>query len=293
MKKIFWMLAFVGVAVLSSCDGINGKSKQLQAQNDSLLMVLSQRTAEVDEMMGTFNQITEGFRQINEAENRVDLQTSKMAEGSVDAKARIAQDIEFIKNQMQANREQIAKLEDQLKNSKYQSTQLKKALENMNAELAEKEQRISDLQAELASKNVRIEELDEAVASLNADKDALVAETVAQEKVVNAQDKQLHEAWFVFGTKKELREEKILTDGGLFKKDEVMSDSEINKDYFTKIDIRSTKEIKLYSKSADVLTNHPAGSYSLDKDANEQLVLHIKDADNFWSVSKYLVIQVK
>jgi len=293
MKKIFWVLAFAGVAVLASCDGINGKSKELQAQNDSLLTALSQRTAEIDEMMGTFNEITEGFRQINEAENRVDLQTNQMGEGSVDAKARIAQDIEFIKNQMKTNREQIAKLEEQLKNSKYQSTQLRKALEGLNQQLAEKEQHISDLQAELAAKNVRIEELDEAVETLNADKDALVAENVAQENVVNAQDKQLHEAWFVFGTKKELREENILTDGGLFKKDKVMSDSEINKDYFTKIDIRSTKEIKLYSKSAEMLTNHPAGSYSLDKDANEQLVLHITDPDNFWSVSKYLVIQVK
>lgn len=293
MKKLIWMMVFAGACILASCDGISGKATQLQAENDSLLIALSQRNAEIDEMMGTFNEISEGFRQINAAENRVDLQTSRIGEGSVDARTRIAQDIEFIQKQMQTNREQIAKLEEQLKNSRYQSDQMKKAIEGLNAQLAEKEQRISDLQAELAAKNVRIQELDDVVSNLAADKDALVAETRAQESVVNAQDLQLHEAWFVFGTKKELREENILTDGGLFKKDKVMSDSEINKDYFTKIDIRSTKEIKLYSKSADLLTTHPSGSYSLDKDDNNQLILHITDATKFWSVSKYLVIQVK
>lgn len=34
-------------------------------------MELTQRNAELDEMMGTFNDISEGFRQINAAESRV------------------------------------------------------------------------------------------------------------------------------------------------------------------------------------------------------------------------------
>ena len=73
----------------------------------------------------------------------------------------------------------------------------------------------------------------------------------------------------------------------------MLAESDINKDYFTEIDVRTTKEIKLYSKSADVLTTHPAGSYSLDKDAEGNLTLHITDEKTFWSVSKYLVIQVR
>ena len=66
-----------------------------------------------------------------------------------------------------------------------------------------------------------------------------------------------------------------------------------NKDYFTKIDIRVDKVIKLYSKSAKVLTSHPAGSYSLDKDANGLYTLRISNPTAFWSVSKYLVVVVK
>ena len=65
------------------------------------------------------------------------------------------------------------------------------------------------------------------------------------------------------------------------------------KDYFTQIDIRTDKEIKLYSKRAELLTTHPAGSYELVKDAKGQLTLKITNPSQFWSVSRYLVIQVK
>ena len=78
-------------------------------------------------MMGTFNDISEGFRQINAAESRVDLQRGAVAEGSLNAKQQIASDIEFIRKQMEENKEQIAKLQSMLKNSKDQLFSVKKS----------------------------------------------------------------------------------------------------------------------------------------------------------------------
>ena len=292
MKKLAVLI--VCAAVMASCDGLSGGSKdQLKAENDSLLMELTQRNAELDEMMGTFNDISEGFRQINAAESRVDLQRGAVSEGSLSAKQQIATDIEFIQKQMQENKEQIAKLEAMLKSSKTNSAQMKKAVESLTQELVAKTQRIEELQAELASKNIRIQELDAAVTGLTAAKDELTAENEAKSKTVAEQDKALNTAWFVFGTKKELKDQKILSGSGLFKKGEVLKDGDINKDYFTQVDIRTTKEIKLYSKDADILTTHPAGSYALEKDDKGQLILKITNPKEFWSVSRYLVIQVK
>ena len=37
-----------------------------------------------DSIMGAFNEVQEGFRQINEAENRVDLQSGSIRENSAD-----------------------------------------------------------------------------------------------------------------------------------------------------------------------------------------------------------------
>lgn len=292
MKKLAVLI--VCTAVMASCDSFSGGNKnQLKAENDSLLMELTQRNSELDEMMGTFNDISEGFRQINAAESRVDLQRGAVAEGSLNAKQQIATDIEFIRKQMEDNKEQIVKLEAMLKNSKNSSTQLKRAVESLTQELVAKNQRIEELQAELASRNIRIQELDAAVSGLAADKDVLSAENEAKSKTVSEQDKALNAAWFVFGTKSELKDQKILTNTGLFQKKQVLKDGDINKDYFTQVDVRTTKEIKLYSKDAEILTTHATGSYALEKDDKGQLTLKITNPKDFWSVSKYLVIQVK
>ena len=285
MKKL--AVLFVCAAMLASCDGFKGGSKDLKAENDSLLMELNQRNAELDDMMGTFNEVQEGFRKINAAESRVDLQRGTITENSASAKQQIASDIEFISKQMEENKAQIAKLQAQLKNSNYNSTQLKKAVEALTAELNAKQQRIEELQTELASKNIRIQELDAAVSDLSVAKETLTAENEAKAKTVAEQEKSLNAAWFVFGTKSELKAQKILQSG------DVLKSADFNKDYFTQVDIRTTKEIKLYSKRAELLTTHPSGSYELVKDDKGQLTLKITNPTEFWSVSRYLVIQVK
>jgi hypothetical protein len=120
----------------------------------------------------------------------------------------------------------------------------------------------------------------------NAAITTLTEESTEKTQVINTQDKQLHTAWFVFGTKDELKEQQILVDGKVLQ-------SSFNKEYFTKIDIRVDKEIKLYSSSAKILTSHPSSAYTLQRDANKQYVLRITDPILFWSTSKYLVVLVK
>ena len=236
--------------------------------------------------MGTFNEIQEGFRLINEAEGRVDLQKTQNGE-KLSASQKVKDDLKLITETMAQNREKLAQLQNQLKNSRYQSAELKKAIAALEKELADKGEQIKNLQAELAAKDIRIAELDDAVSGLTADVENLSAENELKTKTVAAQEKAMNTAWFVFGTKSELKEQKILKNG------DVLQSDDFNKDYFTQIDIRTDKEIKLYSKSAKLLTTHPEGSYSLVKDTKGQYVLKITDPNKFWSVSKYLVIQVR
>lgn len=287
MKKLISLS--VCVVMLSSCGNLT-QNETLKAENDSLSIALANRDAELDNIMAAFNEVQEGFRLINEAENRVDLQSGAL-EGT-SASQKIKDDILFISEKLKFNREQIAKLEEQLKNSKYNSAQLKKAIANLNEELQARTQQIETLQTELASKNIRIAELDDAVAGLTQNVADLVAENEVKSATVASQDKALNTAWFVFGTKSELKEQKII-ESKFLQKTKVLSDADFNKDYFTQIDIRTDKEIKLYSKDADLLTTHPAGSYELVKDDKGLLTLKITKPAQFWSVSRYLVILVK
>ena len=287
MKKL--LLLSVSVAVLTSC-GNMGRNEALKAENDSLNIVLAERDAELEGIMEAFNEVQEGFRLINEAENRVDLQSESMEGQS--ASQKIREDIRFISDKLQSNRERIAELEKQLNNSKYASSQLKKTIENLKKELEAKTQQIETLQTELASKNIRIAELDDAVAGLTQSVNDLVADNKAKAEVMAGQDKALNAAWFVFGTNSELKEQKIISKKFL-QKTKILEDKEFNKDYFTQIDIRRDKEIKLYAKDAKLLTVHPEGSYELVKDDKGELTLMIVNPNKFWNVSRYLVIEVK
>ena len=94
--------------------------------------------------------------------------------------------------------------------------------------------------------------------NLQTEKQNLQNESNRKTETINTQDKQLNTAWFAFGTKKELKRQNVLVKGKVLQ-------GSFNKNYFTKIDIRETRELKLYSKNAKILTSHPTSSYSLTK----------------------------
>ena len=282
MRKLI-VLAVGGLMVASCNDGVKKAEQAALMQRDSLEQIIAQKDNEINDMMTTLSDIEEGFREITEAQNRVTI--AKEGEGT-NTKLRIKENMQFIQSAMKQNKELINKLKQQVRESSVKGDQLKKIIDNLTAQMQQKDQQLQALREELDKKDIHIAELDEQVAGLNENVAALTEENTQKAETISTQDKQIHTAWFVFGTKKELKEQNILDKG------EVLQ-SNFNKDYFTKIDIRIDKEIKLYSSSAEILTNHPAGSYTLQRDAKKQYVLRISDPQRFWSTSKYLVVQVK
>lgn len=273
------------MTALTACNqkGQNATDLLVAQERDSLNRIITQKDNEINDMMGTMNEIEEGFRAISAAEDRVSL--ARQGEGA-SMKERIAENMQFIQQTMQQNRELISKLRNQLRQSSVKGDQLRRTLDNLTRQMEEKDTQIKSLMAELEAKNVQIGELTEQVTDLQTNVANLSEETTQKSQTISTQDKQLNTAWFVFGTKKELKEQRIIEDGEVLR-------SNFNQDYFTKIDIRVDKEIKLYSRSAKLLTAHPASSYCLEQDANKQYVLRIENPSQFWSTSKYLVILVK
>lgn len=285
MKKL---LSVTLIAILSlafvGCQGNKQSAESADAaQSDSLRQVISQKDNEINDMMGTLNEIQDGFNEINAAENRVTI--AKGGEGA-NKEQQIRENIQFIAKTMKHNRELIAKLRNQLKQSSVKGDALKNTLESLSKQLEEKDKQLQQMRAELDAKDIHITELDEAINNLHTNVNNLANESSKKSQVINSQDKQLNTAWFVFGTRKELKEQRIIEG------DKVLQ-SNFNKNYFTKIDIRVDKEIKLYSKYAKVLTMHPSSSYILQRDANKQYTLKITNPEIFWSTSKYLVILVR
>lgn len=286
MKYLHTILIMATACLLfSACS----EKKEAQKENpeaeviDSLKRIIEQKDNEVADVLNTINEIQEGFRSITAAEGRVTL--AKSGEGVSHAE-QINSDIRFIAEQMKHQRELIGKLQKQARESSVNTDLLRTTIEGLTTELETKNRELQQLRAELEQKDLRISELGSTITSLNDDVTNLRSESQQLSTTVSTQDKQLNTAWYAFGTKKELKANRILEDGDVLR-------SNFNKSYFTKVDIRVDREIKLYSKSAKVLTSHPASSYSLQQDASKQYILRITDPTAFWSTSKYLVVQVK
>jgi archaellum component FlaC len=284
-KNIFIAFAFAAL-LLAGCKGQPDSQRQADnsAQRDSLENIIAQKDNDINSMMGLMNEIQEGFREINEAENRVNI--VKDGEGA-NKSQQIRENIQFIASRMKQNRELIAKLQKQLQGSSLKGTQMKSTIDNLIKQLDEKDQQLQQLRAELDAKDIHISELDETINNLNTNVSDLSNDNAQKTQTINTQDKQINTAWYAFGNKRELKEQGIYSAGGK------ILQGNFNKNYFTKVDIRDLHEIKFYSKSARLLTVHPSSSYTLYRDANKQYTLRITNPQVFWSTSKYLVVLVR
>jgi chromosome segregation ATPase len=283
LRKIFSILAFA--LLLASCQE-KKDAPVIEKDNsvrDSLQQVIDFKDREINDILGTMNEIQEGFRLINAAEGRMSIIKSGEA---VNKTEQIRENIRSISEMMEHNRELITKLRQQVRESSVRSDQFKTVIDNLVQQLEENDAQLQLLQTELEEKDIHIAELDQTVSNLNSSIASLKEESAIKTETITAQDKLINTAWYVFGTKKELQSQNIYEKGRVLQ-------SNFNKSYFTKIDIRIEKEIKLYSKSVKIMTAHPASSYQLIRDTNKQYVLRINNPQSFWSTSKYLVVLVK
>lgn len=283
MKKILF-LAVICTAMFTSCGNNVSSSEKDSATADSLQEIIDQKDNEINEMMGHFTEIQEGFALINQAEGRVNMMAEHSENnGNIE---NIRENMKFIEETLAANRQRISELESKLKNSTINASKLKEAVASLMEQLNAKNKEIEELRAQLAEKDVQIATLSENVSNLTAENTEVKQQRDESQQLAKNQDAQLNTAWYVYGTSRELKDHSILSKGDVLK-------GNYDKSYFTKVDIRELKIIPFYSKSAKLLTTHPANSYQLLKDTKGEYTLRISDPDKFWSISKYLVVQVK
>lgn len=302
MKRLIYIIVAIVAAgtLTTACNG-NGKSAA-DLKNDSLSEVVEGKEDEIAELEALLQQVEDGFGEIAQAENRIMLERNR---GEGNRSQSIQENMDFIKESLTEKQRQIDELQQRInqlrannEDSKHKYDKLindyEKRINDFTEQMQGFQAYIMDLEAQIAAKDQTIAEQAANIADQKAEiaeKQTTISEQTAEldsrARTISTQDKALHTAYYVFGTKKELKEQNILKDG------DVLKQGNFNKSYFTEIDVRTTKTIKLYSSSAQMKSVHPAGSYTLEKDEKKQYVLRIVDADKFWSTSKYLVILVK
>lgn len=291
MKKFLFALLIPVLLLSTSCN--QKKIERLQAQNDSLRAVGTDKDSNIAEFVATFNEIEANLDSIKQVERVIDKDT-KAGEIKGSRKDQIKSDISYIYDLLQKNRQMVADLTSKLNRSNKHSAELQKMVENLSKSITEKDAQIAQLTDELGKLNIEVKDLNVKVADLSTNVDNLSADNQKKQADIDAKTAALNTAYYVIGTSRELKDKKIVTGEGGFigigRTKDVMAN--LNMGDFTKVDITTVNEIPIMKKKVKIITTHPSDSYRIDGDnAADKLV--ILNAKEFWSLSKVLVISVR
>lgn len=292
MKALkFYAAIAVLVFTTASCVENSGKYKALATQRDSLSLENQALSANYNQTLATIDEIETGFAEISKNESQMKLNL-KSKEGSLASKkAIIAEQMNSIKQIMEQNRTKIAELQRLSGKKGKENSTLAKTIKRLQTELEEKTALIQSLQEELNQKNIKIDELNTTVNTLNSNVADLNKANDQQKTTIKTQEDNLNSVWYCIASAKKLKDAKILSGTGLFQKRKVM-DKEFDQSVFTQADQRVLNSIPFGSKKVKLLSAHPQNSYSLITGTDKTISLQITNPAKFWSVSKYLVVQI-
>lgn len=289
MKKLNQTIIIFVAIILYACNG--NMQKEYTTRIDSLQSVVNERTSQYDELTSYLDLVASGLDSINSMENIIYLGKDEVT-GKKLTRKEIRQRIDDLKELVIRQRTRIEELSDSLSFiTDKKVAALQTIIANLNAQLEEKERTIQQLKGELNSSKTTITNLQANVSKLNQEKGALEEHVSMQEEALERQNDMINEGYYIIGTRKELKAAGVISANLLQKSKVNLETADLSK--LQKIDIRTfSNEMKINAKKAVILSHMPEASYSMVQE-NGQVILYIKDAALFWSLSKILVIQIK
>ena len=292
MKTIkFLAIILTVVFITTSCVENSGKYKSIVAQRDSLAMEKQLIDSNYNQTLVLLNDIESGFSKINESQSLMKVNL-KGIEGKKNNKREIiGAQMQAIKETLEQNRQKIEELKQLAAKNGKTNTMLSETIKRLQKEMDDKVVVIETLQLELDQKNIKIVELTSTID--NQSRNIAEQQTVLEQQTstIKVQDTDLNTVWYCIASSKRLKEAKVITAGGLFKSKKVL-DTEFDNTAFTQVDMRYISSIPTNSKSIKILSIHPQNTYNLVKDDNKLITIEITNPSKFWSVSKYLVVQI-
>ena len=288
MKKI--ALALLIIPILISCN--QQKVKQLESRNDSLVQQANLKDESITEFLQSFSEIQSNLDSIKTKEMIISDRTEGKTELKKKAKDQINDDVNTIYLLLNDTQDKLAEIRKKLGKSDYHVKELQKVVDHLSKQLASKDKEIESLRLELEKMNITVVKLAQSVNTLkkeNIEKDAQIQD---QTEVIDEKTLVLNTAYYAIGTKKELKDNNIITAEGGFigiGKNKKLAD-DFNEEFFTKIDIREVTQIPIPgTKKATVVSTHGTESFKISGEGDTRM-LEIINIEEFWKSSKYLVI---
>jgi len=259
----------------------------METQKTSLTDKVTSRDSTIAIWITTFDDIEKNIAMIKEKEKMISVNSSN-TEISKDKKLQVLEDIKYINTLLEQNKKKIASLTAQLKKNGGTMKVLENKIAQLEASMKQNENEISELKTSLVNKKFEVEQLNSQM--------IVMQDTISRkEEKISTQTFEINKAFYISGTYKELKAKGLLTKEGGFiglgKTESLTGNFPDN--IFIQIDKSNVKTISVNSKTAKLISEHPAGSYELIRDKDKKVKsIEIKDPELFWKVSKYAVVEV-
>lgn len=281
--KNYILIASASLVMMVSCKNPLTDEKVI-AQRDSLIAVIDERESSVNDFMNSFNEVERNLDLVSSKQNII-VNNSFREDIKATQKDRINKEIIAINELMDRNTQKIKELSKKLNRTDKKNKQLAKTIDFLNNQLTQKYAELTELNKQLNSLNTQ-------VTLLNIYVDTLSSQNMAQMQTINSKTKELHTAYYIVGTSKELEKANLIDKkGGLLGMGRTAQLSEnLDRNMFVQIDYTEMTSIPINSKNMKLVTTHPSDSYTLDKTEKMVNNIVITNPEKFWSASKYLVV---
>lgn len=282
-------LSFLLTSLFLSCNKEIKTVSHDQGTIDSLRKVTIKLQNRISDMEGFITSLSQTMDSINMQEREL------VGEGDIEKKgkksrAAVINNLKRFKETIERQKQVIANLEVRLsKNDDEMSLKMMQIVSFYKNELEAKDKTIAALQKSVESNKRDIKFLQSSVNHLlssNKEKDETIKE---QEEILTNQSSMINVCYVKIGTKSELKKSGLLS-GGFLKKAK-LDYSQMSPSLFEEMDMRKCNDIFLSSFNPKILTQMPVSSYEIVK-TEKGSYLHIKNPNLFWSISKYLVVQI-
>jgi len=172
---------------------------------------------------------------------------------------------------------------------------LQESIEEQNESIAELKTELNEKDMLIEERDVQIAEMDEQLAELETNVRQKEDSIEMKSKIITEKENELNKAWFASGTFKELKENGVVEKEGGFlflgRNETVQED--LNENYFSQLDARNTDIFPIFSKKAQIISEHPDSSYRYIYEDDKIAYLKIENPEEFWKITKYAVVQLK
>ncbi len=304
-KIVLWVIIFVIFAAMGGFvyfqhEIVQKKISQittLETEKTALLDEQGKLKGNLEDITNTINEVATKLQDVRKKQVVIsDLVVRAQVESS--QKGQILDDIVVLEEQLARDRRDIETLNAKVTQSNIRIRSLETMVANLKKELDSNVQRVADLRSIIEDKNAVITQTENSLKNTQStlanvrNELSQTSEELEETKGVLQETK--NTAYFVVGTKEELKTKNIVDEkGSFFQKKSLNLSAELDESTFTRIDITKEKEFPITSsiKDVKVIPQRSESSFQLIENGQDQTILKVMDPDKFWKI-RYMAVVI-